>query len=124
MNTRAKGERTKKYCSDYGDSIGYYIHNNPHLRFGTKSNYPNSEHSKDMFGLFDAIWVYKTGNKPTLFVQYSSNKFHTLVPYKEWVMNTHKDALLLVWIDRIGFKIKHLRYNSKNKKVSIYSTIL
>lgn len=103
--SRAKGNRTQAKGFKLGDSWGYFVHTNGHSRYGTKSNYPGGEHSKDCFGLFDAIFVK---NGEVLFVQYTTNRFHPFKPYIEWCKSTKTKALLLAWFDRKGFKVKRI----------------
>ncbi len=125
MNTRAKGERIKNKCTEYLMQV-YYIHNNPHLRYGTKTNY-NNKVNKDIFGLFDGIAVSKADHNLVYFVQYSANKFHSIKPYITWVKKTGTSVMLLCIKDRIDniyIKIIDIDYPKVDKGINIHNYII
>ena len=117
MNTKTKMHRIHSKGLKLGDSLGYFVHTHPHLRFGTKSNYPDALHSKDIYGLWDALYVGKQG-QGVLFVQYSSNGYHTLKQYEDWVFKTMQPVLLLSWYNRKGFKAKLIHLKKLNMELT------
>ena len=107
-NARRKGNVSHAKAYEYLVNE-YFVQFNGHSRFGIRNNYSPDRRSCDLYGLFDAVLVRKDGTG-VVFLQVTSNRFHSFAPYEAWVKATNIPVLMLCWVDRTGFKEKRFGF--------------
>lgn len=108
LNARRKGLRNQRRAKELGENLGYIVHNQP---IGGRYN-----KFKDIFNLWDQIWIRKRDNR-IMWVQVKSNNFPSIRKYQKWCWKHEQYGLIMTWVDRDCWNIRLLSPVKNSRKV-------